>query len=292
MRVTVERPGAVVDINALPYRSVDLDAARAADRLTGADGRPGRRSAGAAPVPGHLAGVGAQCLRAAAQHGVHRRQPDAAPAVPVLPRRVGQLQPAHAGHRLRGNRRAATATTPSSAPATSAWPPTRRTWRSPWSALDAVVVTRDAGRRPTHSRRRVLPAARHTPDQEHDLAPGELIVGHRGADRARAPRRSGYLKVRDRQSYEFALTSAAVALDVTGGDGARRARSPSGAWPPCRGGSPPSSGPCRPPARPELWRDAAARAADGAKPLSDNGFKVELVQRVVERQLATVAGLP
>jgi xanthine dehydrogenase YagS FAD-binding subunit len=37
---------------------------------------------------------------------------------------------------------------------------------------------------------------------------------------------------------------------------------------------------------------AATHAADGAKPLSDNGFKVELVQRVVERQLATVAGLP
>jgi len=29
--------------------------------------------------------------------------------------------------------------------------------------------------------------------------------------------RSGYLKVRDRQSYEFALTSAAVAMDIQGG---------------------------------------------------------------------------
>ncbi|WP_425584315.1 hypothetical protein [Streptomyces violaceus] len=31
------------------------------------------------------------------------------------------------------------------------------------------------------------------------------------------PLRSGYLKVRDRQSYEFALTSAAVALHMRGG---------------------------------------------------------------------------
>ncbi len=30
--------------------------------------------------------------------------------------------------------------------------------------------------------------------------------------------------------------------------------------------------------------------ADGAKPLSENGFKVELIKRTVERQLATVAG--
>jgi len=39
----------------------------------------------------------------------------------------------------------------------------------------------------------------------------------------------------------------------------------------------------------QLWTDAAARAADGAKPLSDNAFKVELVKRTVARQLATIA---
>ena len=43
---------------------------------------------------------------------------------------------------------------------------------------------------------------------------------------------------------------------------------------------------------PDLWRDAALHAADGAKPLSENAFKVQLVKRTVERQLATVAGLP
>jgi xanthine dehydrogenase YagS FAD-binding subunit len=41
-----------------------------------------------------------------------------------------------------------------------------------------------------------------------------------------------------------------------------------------------------------LWRAAASHAADGAKPLSENGFKVELIKRTVERQLATVAAMP
>ena len=45
----------------------------------------------------------------------------------------------------------------------------------------------------------------------------------------------------------------------------------------------------RPPSA-ELWLTAGARAADGAKPLSENGFKVELVKRTVGRQLAAVAG--
>jgi xanthine dehydrogenase YagS FAD-binding subunit len=45
-------------------------------------------------------------------------------------------------------------------------------------------------------------------------------------------------------------------------------------------------------ASPQLWHAAATLAAEGAKPLSDNGFKIDLIQRVVERQLNTVAGMP
>jgi xanthine dehydrogenase YagS FAD-binding subunit len=51
-----------------------------------------------------------------------------------------------------------------------------------------------------------------TPDQETNLRPGELIVSFI-VPAAPWTRRSLYLKVRDRQSYEFALASAAVALD-------------------------------------------------------------------------------
>jgi xanthine dehydrogenase YagS FAD-binding subunit len=130
-----------------------------------------------------------------------------------------------------------------------------------------------------------------TPDQEHNLAAGALITGIEVAVVPEA-RRSGYLKVRDRESYEFALASAAVALDVAAGR-VRTARVAVGGV-----GTVPWRLPAVEqalvgrPVGPDLWRDAASRAADGAKPLSENGFKVELVKRTVERQLATVAGLP
>ncbi|MEV0460783.1 FAD binding domain-containing protein, partial [Catellatospora methionotrophica] len=54
-----------------------------------------------------------------------------------------------------------------------------------------------------------------TPQHEHHLAPGEIIT------RIRVPvtpagRGSAYLKIRDRESYAFALVSAAVALTLDG----------------------------------------------------------------------------
>jgi xanthine dehydrogenase YagS FAD-binding subunit len=55
-----------------------------------------------------------------------------------------------------------------------------------------------------------------TPHIETVLVPGELIVGFR-LPVAPWTRRSLYLKIRDRQSYEFALASAAVALDLADG---------------------------------------------------------------------------
>ena len=105
-------------------------------------------------------------------------------------------------------------------------------------------------------------------------------------------RRSGYLKVRDRESFEFAIASAAVALNVVAGT-VRAARVAVGGV---------ATVPWRLPtveqaligrtASADLWREAASHSADGAKPLTENGFKVELIKRTVERQLATVAGLP
>ena len=116
-----------------------------------------------------------------------------------------------------------------------------------------------------------------TPDQEHNLGAGALIAAIEVPVVPEA-RRSGYLKVRDRESYEFALASAAVALDIAAGT-VRAARVAVGGV---------GTVPWRLPAveqalvgrtaGPDLWRDAASHAADGAKPLSENGFKVELVQ--------------
>jgi xanthine dehydrogenase YagS FAD-binding subunit len=159
------------------------------------------------------------------------------------------------------------------------------------TALDAAVITREGGGE------RRIPIADFfrrpgtTPDQEHNMGAGALITAIEVPVVPEA-RRSGYLKVRDRESYEFALASAAVALDIAAGK-IRAARVAVGGV---------GTVPWRLPAveqalvgrtaGPDLWRDAASHAADGAKPLSENGFKVELVKRTVERQLATVAGLP
>lgn len=48
---------------------------------------------------------------------------------------------------------------------------------------------------------------------ENDLAPGEVVVSVE-IPVTPALRRSRYLKVRDRASYEFAAASAAVGLDT------------------------------------------------------------------------------
>ena len=158
-------------------------------------------------------------------------------------------------------------------------------------ALDAEVIVKSA------NADRRIPIAEFfhqpgdTPEREHDLAPGELITGVEVATRPDT-RRSGYLKVRDRTSYEFALCSAAVVLDVSGGT-VRGARIAVGGV-----GTVPWRLPAveqrliGQPARDEVWRTAASAAADGARPLSENGFKVELVKRTVQRQLTRVAALP
>lgn len=56
----------------------------------------------------------------------------------------------------------------------------------------------------------LLPGA--TPDREHAIEPGEMITAVEIPASA-AARRSTYLKIRDRQSYEFAAASAAVGID-------------------------------------------------------------------------------
>ncbi|RZU24105.1 xanthine dehydrogenase family protein subunit M [Streptomyces sp. BK239] len=128
-----------------------------------------------------------------------------------------------------------------------------------------------------------------TPQREQALRKGELITAVE-IPALPCPLRSGYLKVRDRQSYEFALTSAAVALHVRGGviRGAKAAAGGVGTVPwklPAVEqhlvGERPSGA---------LWSAAAAKAADGARPLQHNRFKVELLKRTVERQLRVVGG--
>ena len=83
-------------------------------------------------------------------------------------------------------------------------------------ALDAAVeiVGPDGPRLMPFEQLHRLPG--NTPHIETVLAPGELIIGFL-LPVAQWTQRSLYLKIRDRQSYEFALASAAVALDLADG---------------------------------------------------------------------------
>ena len=123
-----------------------------------------------------------------------------------------------------------------------------------------------------------------SPEVEHDLRPGELIT------EVRVPRldwaeHSTYVKVRDRQSYEFALCSAAVALDVRDGHIADARVAVGGvATVPWRLGAVEAALRGAPVSE-AAFEAAAAVAADGARPLAANRYKVSLLKRTVVRAL-------
>ena len=129
-----------------------------------------------------------------------------------------------------------------------------------------------------------------TPDQENQLNPGELITEIR-VPRLSWARRSAYLKIRDRESYEFALASVAVALDVDANN-VRDARVAVGGV-----GTKPWNLPkvrdalIGKPSNQHTFEAAAKLATEGAKPLRHNTFKVELVQKTIVRALMNLGGL-
>jgi xanthine dehydrogenase YagS FAD-binding subunit len=129
-----------------------------------------------------------------------------------------------------------------------------------------------------------LPA--DTPHIEVALEHGELIT-HIVIPHLAAARRSHYLKVRDRASYEFALASAAVVLDVEG-DTIRAARLGLGgiATRPWRAIDAERSLTDRQ-ANEAAFRDAADIALTGAVAREHNRFKIELAKRTIVRALAT-----
>lgn len=153
------------------------------------------------------------------------------------------------------------------------------------AALDAGVVIQGANgvRRVKLADFYLLPG--ETPWRETVLAPGELITA---IDVPAAPwtRQSRYLKLRDRASFEFALVSAAVALEMRDGV-IRTARIALGgvAPKPWRAEAA-EAALIGQPATQASFNRAAALATDGAQPASRNGFKVRLAQRAVARALS------
>src|SRR5262249_26510659 len=106
-----------------------------------------------------------------------------------------------------------------------------------------------------------------------------------------AARRSHYLKVRDRTSYEFALASAAVVLDLDG-DSIRAARLGLGgiATKPWRAIEAEDVLTGRK-ASDTTFRDAAEAALAGAVAREHNGFKIALAKRTIVRALNTAREL-
>jgi xanthine dehydrogenase YagS FAD-binding subunit len=129
-----------------------------------------------------------------------------------------------------------------------------------------------------------------TPDVETTLWPGEMITSFT-IPATGWTRRSLFLKVRDRESYEFALASAAVALDVRG-DTVRDARIALGgvATVPWRAKSAEEILRDKP-FNDEIAKEAAEAAFAEARGRKHNAFKIELGKRTLVHALKRTAAL-
>lgn len=153
------------------------------------------------------------------------------------------------------------------------------------TALDAVICIQGAEKERRISIHDFYLLPGETPEKETLLQPGELIVAIEVPNSAY---KSHYLKVRDRASYEFALVSVAVALNVE----ENMIKSARIAF----GGVAPK--PWRAWEAEEFlqgkaineatFRDAATVAVKEAKPQTHNEFKIELVKRALVRALSVV----
>jgi len=124
----------------------------------------------------------------------------------------------------------------------------------------------------------------NTPERETVLEPGDLIT-HVTLPAPIEGSKQLYFKLRDRASYEFALASAAVVISVAGGNvsGARIALGGVGAKPwRSREAEAALVGQ---PAERASFRKAAEAALRDAKPQSQNGFKIELAKRCLTHAL-------
>ncbi|HZZ29139.1 MAG TPA: xanthine dehydrogenase family protein subunit M [Pirellulales bacterium] len=126
-----------------------------------------------------------------------------------------------------------------------------------------------------------------TPHRETVLEPGDLITHVELPPRSSS--KQHYLKLRDRASYEFALASAAIVLEIAdgkvgwvrialGGVGTKPWRSPE-AEAALIGQS----------ATSDNFRKAAEAALKNARPQSENKFKIELAKRCLIHAIQTAA---
>jgi xanthine dehydrogenase YagS FAD-binding subunit len=160
----------------------------------------------------------------------------------------------------------------------------------PLVALDAVVEIEGS-----NARREIALDALHrlpgtTPERESVLEPGELILAVRlPASAKNFAAHARYLKVRERNSYAFAVVSAAAGLVVEGGV-IKQARLALGGVAPKPWRAHSAEAQLAGSAASEAaFRRAAQAALVDAKPSGNNAFKIELAQRVIVRALSLAA---
>jgi xanthine dehydrogenase YagS FAD-binding subunit len=157
------------------------------------------------------------------------------------------------------------------------------------TALDAVVHTQGPGGEQAIPISELYAPPGDTPHLETVLGHGEIIVA---VEIRAAPytARSHYLKLRDRESYEFALVSVAACLELESPEKVvRSARVALGgvAYRPWRAQSAEEALVGEPLTAASIAA-AGAAAVQGAQPRRDTAFKVTLAERAVVRALATI----
>ena len=293
MKYDVEHPSALVDIGRLPLKGIEETpegGLRLGALVSNADTAYDERVAERYPLLAHaiLAGASGQ-LRNAATAGGNLLQRTRCyyfydTMTPCNKRNPGSGCPAIGGvnriHAILGASNKCIATNPSDMCVALA-------------ALEAIVVVQGARgirRIPMHDFHR-LPG--DEPQFDNTLQPGELITAVELPPPAFG-RNCTYLKLRDRQSYAFALVSVAAALEMAADGTIKAARIALGgvAHKPWRKPDAEALLVDRQPGE-ELFRKVADRLLEGAVGQGDNDFKIELARRAIVRALGqAAAGTP
>jgi xanthine dehydrogenase YagS FAD-binding subunit len=283
MREEVERPQHLVDINALSLTDIRTEGSDlvigALARMSDVAAHPDTKRLqpliaeslieGASPQLRNMASIGGNLLQRVRcpyfrmlDASCNKRTPGAGCAA---------IEGLNAGHAILGTSDHCVATHPSDLAVALV-------------ALDATMKVRGPRGERSFLVEDLFLLPGETPHLEHTLGVGELIVEVRipGGPHAR---RGRYLKVRDRASYEFALVSTAVALDVDSGviRQARIAAGGVGARPwRMRASERALAGQAL---SRDVFEKAAQLATAGARPLAHNHYKLELLPRTIVRAL-------
>ena len=224
------------------------------------------------------------------QHGHHRRQSPPAHALQLFPRSGLSLQQEGIGLGLpRARRRAAVMVRCSErAPCAPLCTHPISQWRCPpWMPPSASGRSNGQMRALSLNDFYRLPGDR--PDVETALEPGEMIV-QVDVPLTGLARRSLFTKVRERASFDFALVSAAVALDLEEGC-IREARITLGGVAPKPWRLLGVEGTlARVSALGGAFREALGGLRDDARPVERNAFKLPIARNLVLRSLAELAG--